>query len=422
MASIIPFPTVATHRKLPHLQNTPKPTTLPSQQLLQQQQQEHASLQTPQSRPSDDKDSLLQLPGPAVPLSSRLLEDRYHDKGASNLATHSLLDNSDIKQSFSTETHHATLRVHDRDQILAQVRPAIPLGASLSPSSGLTPALSSHDSKMMKSALYDAFGCLHHPSAHTKHSVSPNAIALRSGDVTPLMSLSPKASPLLRPNLGPSAPITPLELSDEATANGYFGIQSPATLSPVGSSIGSSTTGAGTGSTTSRSYHHHPHHHQRYQHTSSHLNETFTSDDFTHRSLSPHGNMTPKSLSRRSSMDLGLNPTEHPVLSSLQSLTITSSHQLYHPHLGHDLGRDVVPLNDPVSSSVTVSVVTKTETVNTVSQAPTSAPTTQSNDASQSSQTGSTKLQNDSASLPSPFPMDHGGEGSIGSFGHQGLV
>ncbi|KAF9943771.1 hypothetical protein BGZ70_005462, partial [Mortierella alpina] len=233
-----------------------------------------------------------------------------------------------ILRNPSTHEHNRGLQ--DVPAPSMQSRPTSPLGTRLP--SGSTSNVSSHDSKMIKTALYDAFGCLYHPSAHTKHSLSSTAAALRSGDVTPLMGVSPKASPLLRPHMGPSAPITPLELSDELSSSGYFAVHAP--TSSTAQAIAGTTLGSSSASTK----------HHRHPHTSSHLSAHFTSDD---QDDPVRGNRTPFSLSRRSSVDpMVLNPVEHPVLSSLQTLSITHPHppEHYHPHLGHDLGHDRIPI------------------------------------------------------------------------------
>ncbi|KAI8597476.1 hypothetical protein EDD21DRAFT_385373 [Dissophora ornata] len=248
---------------------------------------------------------------------------------------------------------------------------------------------------MIKTALYDAFGCLYHPSAHTKHFLSTSSAALRSGDVTPLMGLSPKASPLLRPNMGPSAPITPLELSEEGAVTEYFAL--PASSTPSSPALNGVTSGSA-----SPRYHGH-HHHHRQLHTSSNLSSTYTSEDQAEEKY-VHG--TAGSLSQLSSVDtdMTLNPEEHPVLSSLRILSITHPHppEHYNPHLGHGLGHDIVPIDEPISSICT------------------------SNDEKMSMELETPMLRSSqkSAGPPSssPFPMDQGERDSISGFGQQGLV
>ncbi|KAG0088374.1 hypothetical protein BGZ92_006251 [Podila epicladia] len=240
---------------------------------------------------------------------------------------------------------------------------------------------------MIKTAIYDAFGVLYHPSAHTKHSLSTAAAALRSGEVTPLMGVSPGGSPLLQPQPGTSAPITPLELSDESTAPGYFGLQNSS------STVSSSGTGAPSSS------HHalHPYSRHNHHHTSSHLNQTFTHEQTSscHRS----GFTSPLSLSRRSSVDhrssidYSKDPEHHPVL--------THPPQHYHPHLGHDLGHDKVSISPP-------DVVKETSVKQVTAQEPTE----------------SAKKSERVVPLPpkpSLFPMDQGD--SISQFGNEkGLI
>ncbi|KAG0361335.1 hypothetical protein BGZ54_009145 [Gamsiella multidivaricata] len=368
----MPFPNVAAHRRMPHLPNPPKPSQEhlhPEQQ--QQQQADHTSYNQGQDNASSHPRL---MPGPSAP--QQLLEDG-------------------IALDF-------------QQQQLLNARPASPLGL-MSPSASTSPAMNSHDSKLIRSALYDAFGCLYHPTAHTKHSMSTAAAAIRSGDVTPLMGLSPKASPLLRPNLGPSAPITPLELSDEGSAAGYFALHVPS--SPSSPALnGSASTGSGSTRHHGHHYHHHhhhPHHHHRQPHTSSQLSSTFTSEDHDEMDL---GNRSATFLSQQSSMDMTFNPVEHPVLSSLQTLSITHPRppEHYHPHLGHELGHDIVPIDE---SSVTAS--------NSLDIPPQSSqqPLPPLNTALPQS------LQKPMGHNPSsPFPMDHSEHDSISGFGQQGLV
>ncbi|KAF9360404.1 hypothetical protein BGX26_009529 [Mortierella sp. AD094] len=293
----MPFPNVATHRRMPHLPNSPKPTNLqhPNQELQQQQQQQQQNSQQIdhglQGQAQDPTSSGLRLTSGTSSTQRLFLED-----GQSQLPhTSGAITGRTVQES---DRAHKSLHPEDHAQL------------HKSPSAASSPVMTSHDSKLIKTALYDAFGCLYHPSAHTKHSISSSAIALRSGDVTPLMGLSPKASPLLRPNLGPSAPITPLELSEEGSAAGYFALHVP--TSPALPAINAPMSG-------SASTRHHAHHY-RNTHTSSHLSSTFTSDNYEELE---HPHRSPISLSRRSSMDVVLNPAEHPVLCSLQALSLS---------------------------------------------------------------------------------------------------
>lgn len=379
MASIMPFPNVATHRRLPHLQNLPKEVA--PQKIPQDGATTTTAATTTQiqhSRSQDQTNSHLQLTGPDTSKKNLLLNDSKTPQGAKKL----LQDSHNPSDSSSMSPQ---------------------LASSSSSRSGTSPSLSSHDSKMIKTALYDAFGVLYHPSAHTKHTLSTAAAALRSGDVTPLMGLSPGGSPLLQPQPGTSAPITPLELSDESTTPGYFGLQisSPSTVS----------SSSGTGASSSHTLHPYSRHHHHH-HTSSHLNQAFTPEQTSssgHRS----GFTSPLSLSRRSSVDQrafdpSKDPEHHPVLSSLQSLSLTHPPQHYHPHLGHDLGHDMVSINPPeVAKEVNAAV---------------KQPMPQ--EAQQEPKDTTAKALERVAPLPrkpSPFPMDQGD--SISQFGNeQGLI
>ncbi|KAF9897240.1 hypothetical protein BX616_005939 [Lobosporangium transversale] len=391
MASIMPFPNVATHRRMPHLSNAPKPTTstLPhqtdfQQQPQQQQQQpqlDHLSLDHTQDNNSTS---------PRLRLTP----------GSSSSTTH----NKQLEDSGSCPSPLVkAIQVND------QISPLV-LGLQ-SPSASTSPTMQSQqDSKLIKSALYDAFGCLYHPSAHTKHSSlsSNNAVSLRSGDVTPLMGLSPKASPLLRPNMGPSAPITPLELSEEGTAAGYFALHSPS--SQASSALNGS----------SRQFGHQLHHHYPRQqtHGSSHLSSTYTSEDF-------EGPLAHEQAQRLSA-DMVLSPTEHPVLSSLQTLSLTHPHppEHYHPHLGHELGYDKVPISDeslpgPTRTTDTSTIIGGVEpSFSSQIQTPTTAMMQQAQ--AQSMNPAFAKPMG--APATGLFPMDRNEHDSIPGFGHQKLV
>ncbi|KAG0198101.1 hypothetical protein BGX28_008417 [Mortierella sp. GBA30] len=426
----MPFPNLATHRRMPHLHNTPKQ---PTQQAAQDQQQQQQVQQQQEHHPTfanqnqDSTSPQLRLTAGSSG-SQRLLEDGQANTHTDSLSSHSLLANSTpgvvtqaLQDSDAANGSHSTVdesvRLSSRGMNELAVpsshsRPTSPLGTR-SPSA-TSPAMSSHDSKLIKTALHDAFGVLYHPSAHTKHSLSTTAAALRSGDVTPLMGLSPKGSPLLRPNMGPSAPITPLELADELTTQGYFTLHPP-----------TSSTGAITGSPNNSHNHHHSHH--RHTHTASHLSATYTNGD---QEELEHGRRTPFSMSRRSSIDtMVLNPVEHPVLSSLQTLSITHPHppEHYHPHLGHDLGHDRIPIEN---STTSIEHQPKTAVTNAASSTTTVPPSfsvvkapSEVVERPRLDSSLPRSLPNHVAPPPSsPFPMDQGDRDSILSMGHQGLV
>ncbi|KAK3814110.1 MAG: hypothetical protein J3Q66DRAFT_345661 [Benniella sp.] len=373
MASIMPFPNVATHRRMPHLPNTPR---TPQEQ---QQTQPHPVDHTLQSQGQESTNPQLRLEDTldGQPLQGRLVSPR------------------------------GSLLIQDGDhELLSHGRPTSPLGL-LSPSVS-SPTINSHDSKVIKNALYDAFGCLYHPSAHTKHSISTTAAALRSGDVTPLMGLSPKASPLLRPNLGPSAPITPLELSDEASAAGYFGLHVPTPSSPA---LGVAALGPASG----RNHGHH-HHRLSYTHTSSHLSSAYTPDDQAEEEPAAH--IPPISPSQGPLTGSTFDPVEHPVLSSLQALSLTHPHppEHYRRHLGHSLGHDIVPIDEPPAIVAHNGLSSKANHASP------------SNNAAENQSRLLNTLPQGSLhpsvglTRSNPFPMDHNENSSIAGFGHQGLV
>ncbi|KAI1314439.1 hypothetical protein EDD11_002183 [Mortierella claussenii] len=417
MASIMPFPNVATHRRMPHLSNTSKaPSPQQSnqndtlQQQLQLQQQQVQAQQVDYSRNQENAaSSTLRLAAPGMGSSStqqqRLVEDSIALAASASPVTRAIQDTNEARRSslLPPDDHHSTIS-----------RPTSPLSHALQspPSTATSPSMTLQDSKMIKNALYDAFGVLYHPSAHTKHSLTSNAAAPRSGDVTPLMGLSPKASPLLRPNMGPSAPITPLELSEEGSAAGYFALNVP--TSPALNGV------PGAGSTGTRHHHHHHYHHPRQNHGSSHLSANFTSEDYEGSSSSSsavagssHGHRSPLSLSRRQSVDMLLNPEEHPVLSSLQTLSITHPHppEHYHPHLGHELGHDRIPIEDgSVLQPAPAAALNSTALSTTTSSAQSLTPETPL----------SNKLMG--PTMTSLFPMDRADHDSISGFGQRGLV
>ncbi|KAF9983112.1 hypothetical protein BGZ75_005415 [Mortierella antarctica] len=416
----MPFPNVATHRRMPHLHNAPRqqtPQQLPQEQQQQQQQQEQ-TFHNPTTVARLDQDSGSQLQLPAASSAHRLLEDSQASPSKEPLLVSSM-PGAGVKAIQGSEAITRNQSTHEQSRGFQDVsvpsmhsRPTSPMG-TLVPS-GSTPTVSSHDSKMIKTALYDAFGCLYHPSAHTKHSLSSTAAALRSGDVTPLMGVSPKASPLLRPHMGPSAPITPLELSEELSSSGYFALHAPT------SSTSPALAGTALGSSSVSTKHH------RHIHTSSHLSATFTSEEQDEPS---RGTRTPFSLSRRSSVDpMVLNPVEHPVLSSLQTLSITHPHppEHYHPHLGHDLGHDRIPIGNlnADSSRKTISETTTIEPPTIASQPNVSTSEATTTTTGPKLDTSMPRSLTDHTGPPpsSPFPMDHGDRNSILNLGHQGLI
>lgn len=511
----MPFPNVATHRRMPHLSKEPKETTTPKPTVdinFSQQQQLRTTVLPPHSSatPSDRTDSSSNdYASEAIASSSssstpqqQQLQSSTTGKGHLTLRTSTTTNpygksNNNTKQITSGASSSSSLPIegaggyfsttpstsassvstpladplqdheslllghgHDREHppqfhlsLLQhnqhQQQPLnAPHGSSITnnhhhpassssspfthaaslPPSGTTPTLSpcpsnasaTHESRLIKSALYDAFGCLYHPVQHTHTPCSPSGLCSgstsqagklpmcatssqaqvqqRSGEVTPssLINPSPRAmSPVLRPHLGPSAPITPLELCPENGmsshgnghghghgAAGYFGIvHGHGSGSGSGSSSSSSrqlhqqqhlgpnhyhthhnhhsTHGHGqqqhplppappllsrTGSFSKHKTQHHPHHHHQ--------------EDTLHRPHAHHHDSSAGSnsnlLSRKSSLgDIHLDPTEHPVLCSLQTLSLTHPHPAnhYHPHLGHDLGHDRVSISDPDLSS-----------------------------------------------------------------------
>jgi hypothetical protein len=384
MASIMPFPNKATHRRMPHLQNSSKPisSVVPLDNPHSQDNTELDSRRL-SIHGKDQHDALQLTAGPSG--NQGLLLDNYRDQ--TTVSSDYLIEDG--------KEHDRGLKPDNHQHIASSSRPISPLGSPMPSAS--TPALSSHDSKLIKTALYDAFGCLHHPSAHTKHSLAATAAALRSGDVTPLKG-SPNASPLLRPvHLRSSTPITPLELSDESSTAGYFALHSStsATASPVLSGSSSSPMSPPHGK------------HHRQGHGSSHLSATYTIAD-DHTGIDS-GHLSPLSLSRRSS----INPVEHPVLSSLQTLSITHPHppEHYHPHLGHDLGHDIVPILVSPTQPTQARSEVKTERTTIAAVDTTAKATTVPNIGSHHQTLHTTAIPS------SPFPMDN--HGSIPGFHSQ---
>ncbi|KAG0285928.1 hypothetical protein BGZ96_009890 [Linnemannia gamsii] len=254
----MPFPNVTSHRRMPHLPNTPKPvstTQLPAAAAQQDQQQGNHGLTALPDRELDNGSSTLRLTASSTAAGSSSSNTQMLLQDTQN-ADHTTLpvSSSSTLPGVGGGVGRGAIKdndmaggLMDQDRQLSSPLGALSLSSGSSASASTPPSLTTQDSKMIKTALYDAFGVLYHPSAHAKHSLSTTAAALRSGDVTPLMSLSPKASPLLRPQyLGTSAPITPLELSEEASAAGYFGLHLP-------TSSAASTSAAITGTLTATS-------------------------------------------------------------------------------------------------------------------------------------------------------------------------
>ncbi|KAK3836104.1 MAG: hypothetical protein J3R72DRAFT_450882 [Linnemannia gamsii] len=533
MASIMLFPNVATHRRMPHLSKEPKETTTPKptdDASLQQQQQittvlpPHSSAlpasidrtdntnssssgdnahpskaiaststtsaagknlltlntnSTPHgsgsksvaNSASSSSTSLLidgagtgghssLLSTPTGSIASTPLVEHHHNNGhcehESSLHGHghghghrrdhsdhsplhlSLLHNNHDKHQQQGH-HHPPPNAPHGPSCISNNTQNHPLPLSGTTSCSSTSTSTSNESRLIKTALYDAFGCLYHPVQHT-HSSSPCSPSghcgqpgtsktsmcaggsqvqvtqhtLRSGEVTPLISPSPRAmSPMIRPHLGlSSAPITPLELSSSSEDGisslgsgshghggaGYFGTVHGHGHGH-GSGPGASPSLAVSSSRQlhqhlSSSHHYAQHHHGIHQHPlppvpqyhpSSVLNRTGSFNKHTHshghtkqqhqqdgNHLHPHPHNThsqhepthsngPSLLARKSSLgDIQLDPTEHPVLCSLQTLSLTHPHPAnhYHPHLGHDLGHDRVSISSsPPSNSCMASVV-----------------------------------------------------------------
>ncbi|KAK3833398.1 MAG: hypothetical protein JOS17DRAFT_76336 [Linnemannia elongata] len=519
MASVMLFPNVATHRRMPHLSKEPKETTTPKPTVDINQQQLRTTVLPPYSSaapPSERTDSsskdhtskaIASFSSPSTPQQQKL-QSSTTGKGHLTLSTTSTTSpygnsNNDTKQvnsgassssslliegaggyistipssSASTvstpvadllhhhnvQDHETSLHGHGHDRehppqlhlsLLQhnqhQHQPLnAPHGKSITnhqhhpassssspfphaaplPTSGTTPTLSScpsnasatHESRLIKSALYDAFGCLYHPVQHTHTPCSPSGLCSgstsqsgklpmcatssqaqvqqRSGEVTPssLISPSPRAmSPMLRPHLGPSAPITPLELCPEngISNHGYGHGHGPGAAGYFGIVHGHGS-GSGSSSASSRQLHqqqhlgpnhHHTHHnhhsihghgqqqhplppapsllsrtgsfnkpkpqHHHHHHHHHHQEDTLLHPHSHHRDSSTGSSSS--MLSRKSSLgDIHLDPTEHPVLCSLQTLSLTHPHPAshYHQHLGHDLGHDRVSISDPDLSS-----------------------------------------------------------------------
>ncbi|KAI7818588.1 hypothetical protein BC939DRAFT_290361 [Gamsiella multidivaricata] len=411
MASVMLFPNVATHRRMPHLSKEPKESKL----LNSKPSKDDLSVPSPHSKdgvtpwpahdhPSDTNDAVVDTlnglslsgvshltiasPGTSSNGQNRLLQDCSPSESKASLTINTTRTSSSAQKTLLTVpsseaqseiTSHTDVsasqgsqKQHGQDDALQghpaqlghqqQLQPnplngphgqscsspslsavATPLSA-LPPLGVITASSSSQDSKMIKSALHDAFGCLYHPVQHTHHPSSSSSTcstphgklsaALRSGEGTPSLGISPRASPMLRPHMGASAPITPLELTSadgHSSGGGYFG---------------QNTTGSS--SRHLHAQHHQPHHHNLLPIHISHALQSPHSHDSSRRAPSLHQDdiVPPKTVTKRPSLDLNLNPTEHPVLCSLQTLSLTHPHppEHYHPHLGHDLGHDRIPV------------------------------------------------------------------------------
>ncbi|KAG0260733.1 hypothetical protein DFQ27_003350 [Actinomortierella ambigua] len=449
MASVIVFPNVATHRKLPHLQpkDTHKDKTPaaggdaahPSQDALHSGLQ-HLSIQ----------DSKQQQPPQLAQGQQRAMIQDASTSTASQQQQLPRLIEPDTKHTLTVDTQPpaSSLSYQHKDKALVQSAASTPSDSSYSsrqpsssindspysalPPSGLPTGNSSSSSnsiaslkqlqhphhpsaELLKTAIYDAFGCLYHPMQHTHPSSKSSltaAAALRSGEVTPLLGLSPRASPRLLPQ-GTSGPITPLELSDENGASihagGYFGVTPTPTSTTTttttttttanaslssqantaaavsaGGKQGAAANGGGGGASGTlgagassgghhqeghhSQHHHHYHHHQHRPHTSSHLHtaSSLSSDEdddetkytlnatATSQTANDGGRCSrPRSAasSRRSStMMTPMNAVEHPVLNTLQTMT---HHHALPGYLDHDLGHDRIPL-PPLPAPVTV--------------------------------------------------------------------
>ena len=517
MASVMLFPNVATHRRMPHLSKEPKETTTPKSTVdidLSQQQQLRTTVLLPHSSaapPSDRTDSssndnaskaIASSPSSSTPQQQQLQNSttgKSHLTLGTTTTTNPYGNSNNIKQVtsgassssslpiegaegyFSTtpsasasastvstpladplhlhshhlhniQDHESSSHGHDREHppqlhlfllqhnqhqqqpLNAPHRSSTtnhqhhPASSSSSPfphdapllPSVTPPTLSScpsnasvtQDSRLIKSALYDAFGCLYHPVQHTHTPCSSSGLCSgstsqdgkppicatsnqaqmqqRSGEMTPLSLISPSPramSPMLHPHLGPSGPITPLELcSDNGISShgyghghghgaaGYFGIVHGSGSGSGSSSLSSSRQLHQQQHLGPNHYHtHHNHHsihgHGQQQHPlppapsllsrtgsfSKHKPQQYhhQEDNLLHPHSHHHDSSTGSNsslLSRKSSLgDIHLDPTEHPVLCSLQTLSLTHPHPAnhYHPHLGHDLGHDRVSISDP---------------------------------------------------------------------------
>lgn len=460
------FPNVATHRKLPHLapkggsgtnkQQQQQSATLPGDEHHRQHQHHHRSDSNENQGKDGDHCHLL---GQKTDEAAAAAAPRSIESNTSNQHTlaYSKHGQSDKTLTIHTSTDHAHGqqkhgRIHPQDDhrhhslsLTSVISPhaghtsaKMPLSAALPPSgvsSSSSPSTSSpaQDARPLRTALYDAFGCLHHPVQHTHHptpSSSSSSLSsqvkyrppgnhissssTRSGEVTPLLGLSPRESPVLRPHHGPVAPITPLELSEDGMG-GFFGSASVASSGDA-------------------PWHHHllPHQHAQYHHhhnphhlhnhryrpatNSAHQSTTYDSKA-EHHDGDHHRPRT--TLSRKSSFEFNLDPTEHPVLSSLHTLSLTHPHppEHYHPHLGHDLGHDRVAI---IPADVRLKPPTKCDppqpSMPTYASVAALPPHPSSEQSSQLlDPQGFTRVS-------SSFPMDQGSSGPITAFQQQGLL
>ncbi|KFH68841.1 hypothetical protein MVEG_05645 [Podila verticillata NRRL 6337] len=468
MASVMLFPNVATHRKLPHL--APKESSANKQQQQQQQQQRlqsttpyddkhrhrhHGSISDGyQGKDRDHYQSLDQTTDEAIAAAApQTIESNTkqhsltypkHGQSDKTLIIHTNKDHVHGQHKHDRiypqdDRHHSTLTsVPSSHAGQASVKTPLsalpPSGVSVSSSSSTSsPA---HDARPLRTALYDAFGCLYHPVQHTHHPMAVSSsstssplssqakhhsapdnhisnTSTRSGEAIPLLGISPLESPMLRPHHGPSAPITPLELSEDGTG-GYFG-------SALGASTAQSLWQHHLLPHQHAQYHNHtPHHlhnhHYRPATHSAHQNTTHHTK-VEHNDGDHHGPRT--TLSRKSSFEFNLDPTEHPVLSSLHTLSLTHPHppEHYHPHLGHDLGHDRVAI---VPGNVLLKPATKCDlpqpTMPTYASVAALPPRPSSKLPSQP--LGTRGFIRTSSS----FPMDQGTSDSTTAFQHQGLL
>ncbi|KAF9195073.1 hypothetical protein BGZ49_003107 [Haplosporangium sp. Z 27] len=393
MASVMPFPTVATHRRMPHLSKEPKGSKTQSDQasgLANNHDHDHdhelspsvttvnASNQALTLPTSENHQLAITSPNTAIEGQKFIQYDGQNNNDTSSQPRVALVVNTTTKTidpintptvTSATTTKEAValelvgdnnsatahdqlakqgdqhtaslLHGHHQHHASQQLSPLnAPHGSNSSvttplsalPPSGASPfssasssTLSLNESKLIKTALNDAFGCLYHPVQHTHPSTSN----LSSAASTP-----PRASPMLRPHLVASAPITPLDLTSSSAdghiGGGYFGLH--------GSSShlnGQSATGTPTRHLQAQHYHNH--------HTVKRASSLYHEDHYETDSN--------KSLSSRPSIEFNLDPVEHPVLCSLHTLSLTHPRpaEHYHPHLGHDLGHDCIPVISPTS-------------------------------------------------------------------------
>lgn len=466
------FPNVATHRKLPHL--APKDSSRANKQQQQQRQQQQLQSTTP----SDDKHHHHQhrhyrsiSNGYQGKDRDRYqLLDQKTDEAIAAVAPRTIESNASKQYSLAYPKHgqsDKTLSIHtNKDHVHGQQmhdrihpqddRPHPSLTSVFSPhaghasaktplsalppsgvsvSSSSSTASPAHDARPLRTALYDAFGCLYHPVQHTHHPMAvsssstssslssqakhypdpdnhtPNT-STRSGEATPLLGISPQESPMLRPHRGPSAPITPLELSEDS-AGGYFGSAS------VAASAQSPWQHHLLPHQHAQYHNHTPHHlHNRHYRPATHSAHHSTTHHATveHNDSDHHGPRT--TLSRKSSFEFNLDPTEHPVLNSLHTLSLTHPHppEHYHPHLGHDLGHDRVAI---FPADVLLKPATKCDPQPTMpTYASVAAPPRHPSSGVSCQILGTQGFTRTSSS----FPIDQGTSDPTTAFQHQGLL